>query len=123
PCAGKQSATYQHGAAHSRAERQHDHISPPASSAPEYFGDQRSAGVILRRNGQIAGIDHIAQQLTFEEMEIPRQAFHPGRARINDSLASNPDPFDRKLDRSQNRMDEVAQGRGGTRRGLMKALA
>src|SRR5437868_900884 len=44
-------------------QRQENYITPSARRAPQHFGDQRGACVIIGTDCQIASLDHIAQKL------------------------------------------------------------
>src|SRR5581483_1899646 len=100
-CSGKQRTIHQYGPAYSGTKCQHNDVPLAAGSTPQGFSNQSGAGVILSVYRKIAGGDHVAQELSFQKMQISGQAFYPGRCGIDNAFASDTYPVYRRVRASE----------------------
>jgi hypothetical protein len=111
----KDYSIHQRGTTNPRSKRQHHHIPAATGCAPQYFGNQRRAGVILGADRYIPCGDHLTQYLPFQEVQVSRQALHSGCGGIDDAFAANAYSPYRSMDASQNGLNKISKGCGGAR--------
>lgn len=110
-CSAEHHPIHQGCASNSCAQCQQNHIAFSSGSAPEHFGNQRGAGVIIGIERQIFAPDDLGQQAPFEEVQIPRQAVHARGCGVNNALASNADSTNLRSGLLQYEVYKVMQSR------------
>jgi hypothetical protein len=118
----KHHAVDQSGSANPGAERQHDYVALGTGRAPEDFGNQCGARVIVGVEGKVTGGNYVGQELSFEEVQVSGQAVHARSSGVDHSFAADADSAQGGRGALQDGVNKIVQCGWSARRGFTETF-